>query len=92
MVSLLRRVAIDITPLQRSKDFRRIWIGLLFAGAGFHFTVVASFVQVYELTGSNTAVGFVGLVGLAGIVVGIVLGGTFIDAVDRRTTLMWSQV
>ena len=45
MVSLLRRVAIDITPLQRSKDFRRIWIGLLFAGAGFHFTVVASFVQ-----------------------------------------------
>ncbi len=92
MVSLLRRIAIDITPLQRSRDFRRIWIGLLFAGAGFHFTVVASFVQVYELTGSNTAVGFVGLVGLAGIVLGIVLGGTFIDAVDRRTTLMWSQV
>ncbi|HEY7762511.1 MAG TPA: MFS transporter [Actinomycetota bacterium] len=92
MVSLLRRIAIDITPLQRSKDFRRIWTGLLIAGAGFHFTVVASFVQVFELTGSNTAVGFVGLVGLAGIVLGIALGGTFIDAVDRRTTLMWAQV
>jgi len=92
MVSLLRRIAIDITPLQRSRDFRRIWTGLLFAGAGYHFTVVASFVQVYELTGSNTAVGIVGLVGLAGIVLGIVLGGTFIDAVDRRTTLMWAQV
>ena len=36
--------------------------------------------------------GLVGLVGLAGIVIGIVGGGTFIDAIDRRTTLLWSQV
>jgi MFS family permease len=88
----LRRIAIDLSPLRRSRDFRRLWSGLLLSGAGYHFTVVATFVQVYDLTGSTAAVGLVGLVGLVGIVVGIVAGGTFIDAVDRRTTLLCAQV
>jgi MFS family permease len=91
MVSL-RRIAIDLSPLRTSKDFRRLWFGLLLSGAGYHFTVVATFIQVYDLTGSSVAVGLVGLVGLVGIVGGILAGGTFIDAVDRRTTLMWAQV
>ena len=88
----LRRIAIDLSPLRASRDFRRLWLGLLVSGAGYHFTVVATFIQVYDLTGSSTAVALLGLVGLAGIVVGILAGGTFIDAVDRRTTLMWAQV
>ena len=92
MASLLRRIAIDVSPLRGSRDFRRLWSGLLLTGVGYHFTVVATFIQVYDLTGSTTAVGLVGLVGLAGIVIGIVGGGTFIDAIDRRTTLLWSQV
>jgi MFS family permease len=90
--SRLRRLAIDVTPLQRSRDFRWLWSGLLFTGAGYHFTVVATFFQVFDMTGSSAAVGLVGLVGLAGILLGIVIGGTFIDAVDRRTTLMWAQL
>jgi MFS family permease len=92
MTSLLRRIAIDLTPLRRSRDFRWLWSGLLFSGLGYHFTVVATFIQVFELTGSTAAVGLVGLVGLLGILLGIVVGGMFIDAVDRRTTLMWAQV
>lgn len=92
MPSRLRRIAIDVTPLQRSRDFRWLWFGLLFSGAGFHFTVVATFIQVFELTDSAGAVGLVGLVGLMGILLGIVVGGTFIDAVDRRSTLLWTQL
>ena len=69
-----------------------MWSGLLVSGAGYYFTVVATFIQIYEITGSSAAVGLLGLAGLAGIVVGIVVGGTFIDAVDRRSTLMWAQV
>ena len=88
----LRRIAIDLSPLRASRDFRRLWTGLLLSGAGYHFTVVAVFIQIYDLTGSTAAVGLVGLVGLLGIVAGILAGGTFIDAVDRRTTLMWAQV
>jgi MFS family permease len=90
--SRLRRLAIDVTPLQRSRDFRWLWSGLLFTGAGYHFTVVATFFQVFDMTGSSAAVGLVGLVGLGGILLGILIGGTFIDAVDRRTTLMWAQL
>src|SRR5688500_9572996 len=82
----------DVTPLRASRDFRWLWSGLLFAGLGYHFTVVATFIQVLDITGSTVAVGLVGLVGLGGIVLGILAGGTFIDAVDRRTTLMWAQV
>ena len=88
----LRRIAIDLSPLRASRDFRRLWSGLLLSGAGYHFTVVAVFIQIYDLTDSTAAVGLVGLVGLMGIVAGILAGGTFIDAVDRRTTLMWAQV
>ena len=91
-MAFLRRIAIDLTPLRVSRDFRRLWFGLLLSGAGYHFTVVATFIQIYDLIGSFAAVGLVGLVGLLGIVVGILAGGTFIDAVDRRTTLRWAQV
>jgi MFS family permease len=65
---------------------------LLLSGAGYHFTIVATFIQIFDLTGSAAAVGLAGLVALVGIAVGIVVGGMFIDAVDRRVTLMWAQV
>jgi MFS family permease len=92
MASRLRRITLDVSPLAVSRDFRWLFTGLLLSGAGYHFTVVATFIQVFELTRSAAAVGLVGLVGLAGIVVGILAGGTFIDAIDRRTTLIWTQV
>ncbi len=48
--------------------------------------------QVTELTGSAAAVGVVGLTGLLGIFLGTLVGGSFIDAHDRRRTLMLAQV
>ncbi|HWO70060.1 MAG TPA: MFS transporter [Actinomycetota bacterium] len=89
---LARRIAVDVAPLRVSRDFRLLWTGLLISEAGYQFTLVATFVQVTQLTGSPAAVGAVGLVGLAGLVVGTVVGGTFIDRYDRRTILVWSQV
>ena len=67
-------------------------MGLLVSGAGVHFTVVATFVQIYDITGSTAAVGLVGLVGLGGILLGILAGGMFIDATDRRITLLCTQI
>jgi MFS family permease len=86
-----RRIAADLTPLRTSRDFRRIWTGLLVSEFGFQFTLVATYVQVARLTGSAAAVGLIGLVGFIGLVAGSLGGAAFLDAVDRRTILICSQ-
>jgi MFS family permease len=88
----LRRLAIDLTPLRVSREFRLIWIGLLVTSTGSQFTLVAVFVQVTELTGSEAAVGATGLAYLLGLVAGSLAGGAILDAWDRRRLLMFAQV
>ncbi|HET7236327.1 MAG TPA: MFS transporter [Actinomycetota bacterium] len=90
--STVRRVAVDVSPLRVSGDFRWIWFGLLVSQFGYQFTLVASFVQVFRLTDSAAAVGLIGLVGLLSLVIGTLAGSTFLDAVDRRKVLITSQV
>jgi predicted MFS family arabinose efflux permease len=91
-VSRLRRLAIDLTPLRVSSQFRLVWVGLLVSSSGSQFTVVAVFVQVTRLTGSEAAVGLTGLVFLGGLVVGTLIAGTVLDAWDRRRLLILSQL
>jgi MFS family permease len=88
----VRRVAVDLSPLRVSRDFRRLWIGLAVSELGYQFTIVATFIQVFRLTGSPAAVGLIGLVGLVALVLGTLVGGAFVDVVDRRTTLIFAQV
>lgn len=90
--SRLRRIAIDLTPLKVSRDYRLLWSGGFISELGYQFARIAIYVQVTELTGSAAAVGLVGLTGLAGVFAGTLIGGSFIDAHDRRRTLMWAQV
>ena len=90
--SRLRRLALDLTPLRVSRDFRLVWIGLLITSSGSQFTLVAVFVQVTRLTGSEAAVGGTGLAWLAGLAVGSIAGATILDAWDRRTLLILAQV
>src|SRR3954454_7697841 len=87
-----RRIAVDVEPLKVSRDFRRLWVGLLVSEFGYQFTLVASFIQVYRLTGSAAAVGVIGLVGLVALVIGTVVGGIYIDVVDRRRMLIIAQL
>jgi MFS family permease len=88
----VRNVAIDLSPLRVSRDFRRLFFGLAVSELGYQFTLVATFIQVFELTGSPAAVGLIGLVGLIALVVGTLVGGAFVDVVDRRTLLILAQV
>lgn len=92
LIAALRRVAIDIDPLRRSPDFRRLWTGLAVSEFGYQFTLVATFIQVYDLTGSSAAVGTIGLVGLVSLTAGTLGASAFLDHRDRRTLLMLSQV
>jgi MFS family permease len=82
----------DLTPLRTSRDFR-----LLFAaGTVFYLGGMMSYValpyQLYTLTGSNAAVGLVGLVELAPLVVGGLYGGALADHVDRRKLLVGTGI
>lgn len=94
MGEMVRRIAADVTPLRVSRDFRVLWVGLLVSELGFQFTLVATYIQVTKLTGSAAAaaVGLIGLVGFVALVVGSLVGASFLDALDRRTILVWSQL
>lgn len=90
--SRLRHIAIDLTPLKISRDFRLLWAGTFISALGSQFARVGLYVQVFDLTGSPAAVGLLGVSGLIGNVSGTLVGGSFIDAHDRRTVLIWTQV
>ena len=83
---------LDITPLRVSRDYRLLWTGTFISALGSQFARVGLYVQVYALTGSPAAVGLLGLSGLAGNIAGTFVGGSFIDAHDRRTVIVWTQV
>ncbi len=80
----LRELALDLTPLRTSADYRRLWIGDAVSVIGTQMTAVAVPVQVYDITGSSFAVGLVGLVSFLGLVSFGLLGGAIADARDRR--------
>jgi MFS family permease len=88
----LSRIAIDITPLRRSRDFRLLWTGLFISELGYQFSLIAMFVQVYALTKSAAAVGLTGLFSFVALVGGAIASGAIIDAFDRRKLLMLAQV
>ena len=79
---------VDITPLRTSRDFRLLfWAGTVFYLGGM-VSYVALPYQIYQLTGSNFAVGAMGLVELVPLVVFGLYGGALADHVDRRTMLV----
>lgn len=84
----MSRFRVDVAPLRVSRDFRL----LLSAGTVFYVggmvTYVAVPYQLYHLTGSNFAVGAVGLVELVPLVVFGLYGGALADHVDRRAMLV----
>ena len=88
----MSRFHVDVAPLRASRDFRL----LLSAGTVFYVggmvTYVAVPFQLYHLTGSNFAVGAVGLVELVPLVVFGLYGGALADHVDRRSMLVLTGV
>src|ERR1700751_2165239 len=79
-----RRLLIDLTPLRRSRDFRHLVWGELVSVLGNQLTTVAVPYQVYQLTRSSLAVGLVSITQLFPLIAGSLLGGSAVDAMDRR--------
>jgi MFS family permease len=92
VIGRLRHLAVDISPLRDSRQFRFLFIGQLISLVGRQITVVAVPYQVYILTHSSLRVGLLGVVQLVPFIVFSLVAGTIADQVDRRRLLLLTQV
>lgn len=88
LVSRLRRVTLDLTPVRESRGFRNLLIGDAVSVIGTQITAVAVPLQVYAQTRSAAAVGLVGVAGLVPLIIFGLYGGAVADAVDRRRLVL----
>jgi len=75
----------------RSRDFRLLFLGQLVSLTGSQMQTVAVPYQIYKLTGSSLALGFIGLCRVVPVVIFALGGGVIADALDRRRLMMLSQ-
>ena len=87
----LRALALDLSPLRESRDFRLVYGGASISSIGSHITFVAVPFQVFELTHSTLAVGLLGLCDLVPLLTLSLLGGVFADTVDKRRLLLATE-
>ncbi|MFJ2744920.1 MFS transporter [Streptomyces sp. NPDC087440] len=85
-------LAMDLTPLRESRDFRLLYAGFLGALLGTLMTSVAVAWQVYDLTGSAAHVGLVSLARALPLVAGVMVGGVLADRRDRRALMLWTRL
>ena len=83
----IRSLAIDISPLRDSVPYRALWIGQIVSLIGTQMRLVAVPYQVYTITGSTVAVGFVGLVEVVPLIAFSIIGGSIADTFDRRKVM-----
>ena len=75
----------------RRPGFRRFWIGMVASVMGFQIMLVAQGWLVFDLTGSELYLGYVGLAaGLPAIVLNL-FGGVVADKVDQRKLIIVTQ-
>jgi MFS family permease len=90
-LGLLRRAAVDVSPL-RHRDFRLLFWGQLVSFLGSQITYVAVPYQVYQLTHSPLLVGLLGVAELVPVLALSLVGGALADARDRRAMVLATEV
>lgn len=89
---MLRRLVLDVTPLQANPAYRRLWFGTTIAAVGQPMTALAVSIQVYDITGSSLAVGMVGAAAFLPLVLFGLYGGSIADSHDRRQVALAASV
>ena len=92
MLSRLKGVAIDVTPIRESRDFRLLAGGLIFSNLGTQAALVALPYQIFVISHSPALVGLLGAFELGPMVVVAMLSGALADRHDRRVMLAIAQV
>lgn len=88
----LRAVAIDVAPLRKYRDLRRLYIGGSISFLGSMVTSVAVPYQVYKITKSSLMVGVIGVVEIVAIVGVAFVAGAIADAADRRRVVLITEI
>jgi MFS family permease len=88
---VLKKIAVDISPLRKYPDFRRLWSSGLISYFGSMITYVALPFQIKELTNSYIAVGLMGAVELIPLIIFGLYGGVLADRVDRRKMIFITE-
>lgn len=92
MLGLLRRVALDVSAMRASRNFRLLIGGEIVSNLGTQAAMVALPYQIFVLSHSATLVGLLGAFELGPMIVVSVVGGALIDRHDRRPILALAQV
>ncbi len=91
MLRLLQRIAIDISPLRASREYRLITLGQIVSNLGTQAALVALPYQIFVLSHSAALVGLLGAFELGPMAVVSLLGGALNDRMDRRRLLALAQ-
>jgi MFS family permease len=92
LIRLLKRLAVDITPIRESREFRLLSIGQVASSLGTQAALVALPFQIYVISHSAALVGLLGAFELGPMIVVSLVGGAIADRRDRRPVLAWAQV
>jgi ENTS family enterobactin (siderophore) exporter len=84
------QIAIDVTPLRESRDYRLLFTGRCVSTAGSQIATTAASWQIYGLTHSSLDVGLLVLASGAGQFTGFLTGGMLADRHDRRQVVLSS--
>jgi len=85
----MAKLAIDLTPLKKYKDFRNLWTAGLISYLGSMITYVALPFQLKEITHSYLAVGVLGVIEIVPLIIFGLYGGVLADSVDRKK-MIWA--
>jgi MFS family permease len=87
----LRTLALDLTPLKQSRDYRLLFTSQAVSFFGTMMSFVTLPWQMYQLTRSSLAVGLLGVVEFVPILLTAFVGGALADYVDRRRMLRLTE-
>lgn len=91
MLSRLRGLALDVSPLRESRDYRLLFAGQVVSNLGTQAALVALPFQIFVLSHSATLVGLLGAFELGPMILVSLLGGALSDRLDRRLLLAVAQ-
>jgi MFS family permease len=73
------------------RDFRMLWLGMVFAMGGFQMQMVARGILVYQMTDDALITGLVGLGFAPSLLIVSLYGGVLGDRMERRLLIQLSQ-
>ncbi len=88
---LKRHVALDLTPLRESREYRLLFTGQFVSAFGSAITYVILPWQMFQLTQSTLYVGLLGLAEFFPMFFLSFAGGALADAIDRRKLILTAE-